>query len=254
MDIALLLSILGAIAVFAAALKALPIIWGGLKSIGKFVSGLEKTADLPALIVNQNQLLENSETNKGLLDSLTITLQGAVGSIKSLHDELVAHMEEEERLRSEERSLVEVMANSVEQLSQELSESTFRVADVVFRQAVFADPMAYYTISKNQEGKWDWTWGNSAYFRLTGLTALQAQSGQFWDIVEPSQAERVKAAAVKAGDEGTPLDVEFTSINVSTGVSNHVQVLAWPIHDKSGNPVLYLGAIQVLADGTERWD
>lgn len=235
-----IMAILAGVAAFALAIKSLPIIWDGAKSFYKFVVGIEKTVAIPDLLVNQQVIMDaNIQFNVKLDDTLQ-----AIGRIS---EELRAHMIEEEQMRSTEKDLVCTLVEQVESLSKTVSHNSSKIANVVFRQAVFADAMAYYTMECDNDG-WHWTWGNKAYLDLTGLTAERAMSGHYWDIVKDDQRDWVMDYAKNVGNNNEPLDMDFTLVNMKTKEEHEVRVLAWPLHDNDGNAIAYLGAIEKKID------
>lgn len=240
-NVTTLMAVLAGISTFAVALKATPSIWSSFKDTGKFLSGLELTSTIPGLLKNQETILESNIQSNAKIDA-------TLSAISDLSNELQEHMVEEERLREREKSLIESLMEQVKIVSSEMALHSSKVANTVFRQAVFADPIAYYTIERGADGEWDWTWGNAAYLNLTGLMYERARAGHYWDIIEPTQRDWVIDVVKMAGEEGKPLDVEFTLVNAVSGATQPVRVISWPLHDHEGNACVYLGAIQVYVD------
>ena len=234
------MAVLAGIAAFAIAIKSLPTIWEGIKAFYKFIIGMEKTTVIPELLVNQQTIMESNHKFAGKLDE---TLE----AIATISRELKEHMIEEEQMRATEKDLVQSLVVQVETLSKTVSHNSSKIANVVFRQAVFADSMAYYTM-ECVNGEWEWTWGNKAYLNLTGLTAERAMSGHYWDIVKEDQRDWVMDYATSIGQNNDPLDMDFTLVNMKTKEENEVRVLAWPLHDNDGNAIVYLGAIEKKID------
>ncbi len=236
----LALEILVGLATFAAAIKSLPVIWQGLKSFYKFLIGMEQTTAIPELLENQRLIREAYKVSDEKLDM-------TLAAIATMSDELKAHMIEEENMRMAEKGLVEQLVSEVESLSRTVSHNSSKIANVVFRQAVFADSMAYYTMEYEDDG-WKWIWGNKAYLDLTGITPEMAMSGHYWDIVKEEEKAWVIDYATKIGDASEPLDLDFTLVNMKTKKEHEVRVLAWPLHDNDGNAIVYLGAIEKKID------
>lgn len=230
MSFTVVLSVLAAIAAFAAAIKALPVIWNWLKSLVRFIQGLEHVHAIPTYIEDDADL-------KAMISEV-------LEENKKLSRRIVSHVADEEKSRREEKEIVAKISENVEKLSVDLAEYSYKLASVVFKQATFADPdVAYYMIEK-QNGHWVWIWGNRKYHELTGLSALQAAAGQFWNSVDPSEKDSVMDSSHRAGDNDLPFDMGYTNVNVETGERTRVRVLAYPITDRSGKAALYLGAIQ----------
>lgn len=234
------MAIFAGIAAFALAIKSLPTIWEAGKSFYKFLVGIEKTTVIPELLVNQQTIMDsNYKFDLKLDDTLT--------AIAKISRELKEHMIEEEKLRQSEKDLVETLVTQVETLSKTVSHNSSKIANVVFRQAVFADEMAYYTMECSN-GEWNWTWGNKSYLSLTGLTTERAMSGHYWDVVKQDQRDWVIDYATEVGKKNEPLDMDFTLVNMKTKEEHEVRVLAWPLHDNDGNAIVYLGAIEKKID------
>lgn len=235
-----IMAVLAGIAAFALAIKSLPAIWSAMKSTFKFFIGIEKTSALPEVIANQNTIMELNKVSDIKLDETLVAIADISQALKD-------HMIEEERMRSTEKDLVRTLVEQVESLSKTVSHNSSKIANVVFRQAVFADSMAYYTMEKSGD-EWNWTWGNKAYLDLTGLTAERAMSGHYWDVVKEDEREWVTDYANDVGERSEPLDLDFTLVNTKTGEENQVRILAWPLHDNDGNAIVYLGAIEKKID------
>ena len=214
---ATVLAVLAGVAATAAALKGLPVIWGALKvavsSISKFFHASDAISE-----VGQ--------------------------AVKKLSSDLQAHMLEEERMRREEKDMVQQLVDTVNDFASVADRQTLEVAEAVFKQATFNEDIAYYIVDWENE-EWMWQWGNPSYLRLTGLTVAQARSGQYWDIIGDDEKERVFSAATYAGEHGIPLEVDFTNVNVCTGEKTPVRVVAAPLKNRAEETVAYLGAIHV---------
>lgn len=230
MDPTTILAGLAAIAAFAGAIKALPIIWKWIKGVGRFLAGTEKIALLP-----------------GIVDDLSVipgSLKEISCKVDTIRQELKDHMAEEERMRAEEKNMVQELAESIQEFAVTAGKQTIDVAEAVFKQATFADEVAYYIVDWDDEREeWMWRWGNPAYFELTGLTEGQAAGGQYWDIIDAADRDRVLSAANWSGEQGVPLEVDFVNVNVSTGERTLVRVLAAPVNDRTEQVKAYLGSI-----------
>lgn len=238
--ITIVMAVLAGIATFAIAIKSLPTIWESIKAFYKFIIGMEKITVIPELLVSQQVIMESN-------DDLALKLDKTLDAIATISRELKEHMIEEEQMRATEKDLVQSLVVQVETLSKTVSHNSSKIANVVFRQAVFADEMAYYTM-ECVHGEWHWTWGNKAYLNLTGLTTERAMSGHYWDIVKPDQRDWVMDYVSDIGERNEPLDMDFTLVNMKTKEEHEVRVLAWPLHDNDGNAIVYLGAIEKKID------
>lgn len=234
------MAVLAGIAAFAIAIKSLPTIWEAAKSFYKFLIGIEKATAIPELLINQQIIMDSNHKADGKLDE-------TLAAIATISRELREHMLEEEQMRATEKDLVQTLVAQVETLSKSVSHNSSRIANVVFRQAVFGDSMAYYTM-ECVNGEWEWTWGNKAYLNLTGLTTERAMSGHYWDVVKDDQRDWVVDYASGVGEKNEPLDMDFTLVNMKTKEEHEVRVLAWPLHDNEGNAIVYLGAIEKKID------
>ena len=234
-----------AITVAAATLAGLPKIWSAIKGFFRFLVGLESVKDVPGLVVEGREINDK-------LDNVVTSVANISINVSKLSRDLKKHMEEEERLRKQEKNLVESLVEAVESQAEESDRQVVEMAEAVFRQAVFADPVAYYIVDwvvddSPEGGQWVWKWGNPAYLNLTGLTVQQAKGGQYWDIIRPDQKDRVFAAATYSGDNGLPLEVDFINVNVATGEHTPVRVIAAPLKNRAEDTVGYLGSIHVRA-------
>lgn len=234
------MAVLAGIAAFAVAIKSLPTIWEGTKTFYKFLLGMEKATIIPELLLNQQTIMTNNE-------DFGIKLDSTLTAIAAISDELKCHMMEEEEILSHERDIVKRLAERVDDLSITISHNSSKIASVVFRQAVFADTMAYYTVELEDDG-WRWSWGNRSYFDLTGMTPEMALSGHHWDIVKSDQRSWVKDYVSDIESDGEPLDMDFILVNMKTQEESEVKALAWPLHDGSGKATVYLGAIEKKMD------
>lgn len=215
------------------AIKTFPYIWATIKGIFKFLSGLEKIGELPAIIGEHQALPE--------------LIQDVSKQVGQLSQELRDHMAEEERVRLEEKNLIENLVKSINFNAFALDRQAIEIAIAVFKQTTFNDPIAYYIVDWDEiSEQWNWIWGNPAYLKLTGLTAAQARGGQYWDIVHPSDKDRVYSAAYYAGDSGITLEVDFICVNISTKEETPVRVIAAPIKNRDEFTVGYLGAIHLI--------
>lgn len=214
---ATLLAVLAGVAATAAALKGLPVIWNAFKVTVKAVRKFFQASD---------------------------AIHEVGEAVKNLSADLQAHMLEEERMRREEKNMVQQLVDTVNNFAAVADRQTLEVAEAVFKQATFNEDVAYYIVDWENE-EWMWKWGNPAYLKLTGLTVTQAKSGQYWDIIGDDERERVFAAANYAGEHGIPLEVDFTNINVATGEETPVRVVAAPLKNRAEETVAYLGAIHV---------
>jgi PAS domain-containing protein len=217
--------------------------WGYRKFIGVIRAEIKPIRDQvlnnggTSLRDSVDRIEESVKLAFSMLEELATDRKSDVENIR------MALLEENSKRRTQMQKLQSLMT----EISNELSDQTFRVADTVFRQAVFNDETAYYTVEWNTEAQqWHWTWGNKSYHALTGLTPQEAKDGAYWDIIHSSEKDYVFEIADRAGLASIPLDVKFTSVNVKTKEETSVHVLAWPINDKSGKTKLYLGAIQVI--------
>lgn len=231
--IATVMAILAGIAAFAVAIKSLPTIWQGVKSSYRFFLGMERVTIIPDLFANQQIIMSNNEEFGYKLDETLAALK--------------THMIDEEEILNHEKNLVRKLAERIDDLAATISQNSSRIANVVFRQAVFADSLAYYTVELH-DNAWQWTWGNRAYFNLTGMTPEECVSGHYWDIVKEDQRSWVVDYISNVAESGEPLDVDFTLVNVKSHQEHEVRVLAWPLHDNDGNAIVYLGAVEKRND------
>lgn len=244
----LLVATLVFVAALAAAIKGLPVVWAWMKSAYRFMAGMERIAEVPVIVEEQAVIRTTVDDTNIKVDAVVDKVGSIAESVKMVADDLRRHMDEEERLRQEEKNMVAQMVDSVDKLSGDLHRHVLEVADAVFRQAVFADPVAYYIVHWNkEEEKWDWVWANNAYFKLTGLTGEEARADRYWDMVHPDDQERVYEHTKRAGETATPIEIDFLCVNVRTGEENPVRVVSWPMLGETGRAVGFLGAIQVLS-------
>jgi PAS domain S-box-containing protein len=238
-DLAVVGSVFGGIVVFAAVLKAMPVIWNKMKGFGRWVVSLESIREIESLTHETNAV-------ESKLDRVVTEVGNISHNVAQLSQDLQSHMEEEEKLRLQEKSMVESLVEAVQDLAHEFDRQIIEMAETVFRQAVFADPVAYYIVDWDRTHEvWNWRWGNPSYFRLTGLTRRQAEGGQYWDIISPEERERVFDAANYAGEHGIPLEVDFMNVNVQTGERTPVRVIATPLKNRDDETAGYLGSIHV---------
>lgn len=243
----LLIAALVFIAALAAAIKGMPIVWNWVKNLFRFLSGMERIAEVPRLVEEHTVIKSTVNETDHKVDQVVEKVSAIADSVRDVADDLRQHMNEEERMRSEEKNMVASIVETVERLSEDVHSHVLDVADTVFRQVVFADPVAYYIVHWNPVDKdWDWVWGNTAYLNLTGLTGDEARQRKYWDMVHPDDRERVFEAAARSGELSVPLDVDFTCVNLKTGEEFPVRAISWPMTDHHGDAVGFLGAIQRL--------
>jgi PAS domain S-box-containing protein len=267
----------GALSVAAAAIwKVAHPLWSKRKVAGSFFSGFERITEIPIIVEEHGDLKTTVGTLEVKVEELPVIqerhneLESTLGEVgdkldyvienmgimaaafEKLSADVVEHMKEEEKLREQERDIVKDMTHAIENLAKSMSKQVLEVADIVFRQVVFADPVAYYITGRDEENDgWVWKWGNHSYFKLTGLTEGQASSGQQWDIVDPKNKARFMEAITRAKKRGEPMEIDFDCINMKTGESKPVRVIAWPIHSQDGAVAGYLGAIHVRYNGDD---
>lgn len=233
MNWAIFLSVLGGIAAFAAAIKAVPPIYESIRTFFQFLSGLSAASTVPFL-VNEN---EDTQDKLDLITTLVAQLA---------HD-LKEHMEEEERLRKEERNIVEELADTVLMHQKQFGHHIFTVASTVFKQVTYAEDSAFYLLEWDpEEERWVWSWGNPAYLRLTGLNFQEARNNQFWYSVAEEDRVRVRQVAEEAGLRHSHLEVSYTNVHLKTQEKTPVTLNASPLLGSDNTVYGYLGTIKTL--------
>lgn len=230
MDLTFLLAIMAGIVALAAAIKALPFLWNTAKSITKFMSGIEMVASLPVHLENQQKFIEAHSGIPELLSNIA-------AAVDALSKELRDHMLEEERMREEEKRLVERLVRAASMQDS-----------IVFRQTTFSSDVAYYEMKRDTgESEWYFDWCNASWSKLTGLSITEARVVGWTPVISDEERDIVLPQIVRAGLEGLPLDIEFKLVNYETKEKNMVRVIGYPImQDSNGKYVRYLGAIYVL--------
>ena len=224
----LFLAILAFIAAFAAALKALPVIWASLKKTIAFLQGLVEASTLGEVVLTKEDILEKFAESADI--------------IKEVRDEI----ETLRKQRSEEFEMVNSFVTTIENLSEDIDEYVFRVATIVFSQIAYNEDNAFYVIRLNQDGEWVFTSANKAYYNLTGLTPGMTASGQYFDSIALEDRERVEHASFAAGDAGVVFEAQYKNVNLKTGKETEVEIHAEPIKNKSGELQGYLGVIKKI--------